>query len=143
VAGDYPWLDPNVQRWLLTHDEQCAAGTLQTEIRALPVVVWHPPVNWPAAPHSTVVMLSQREGTAIVTLRAPAARPDAPVRVRLSTDTVTQTLELTSADWQTVRVPLIPNWRFWLRQSHLLTVADQPAAGRIEVADIRLLPAAG
>ncbi len=142
AATDYPWLDPDVRRWLLTQAQQCAAGTLQSEIRALPVVVWHPPVDWPAAPHATVALLSQRTGTAVVTLRAPAARPDAPVGVRLSTDTVTQQLDLTSAEWQTARVPLVPNWRFWLRQSHLLWIVGPRAADRIEVAGIRLLPAA-
>jgi hypothetical protein len=107
----------------------------------LPVVVWHPPVNWPMAPHSTVAMLSQREGSAAVTLRAATATPDAPVRVRLSTDESVQTLELTSNDWRTVQVPLVSSWRFWLRQSHLLTVADQPLSGLVEVGTITLLPA--
>ena len=129
------WVVPHeIQQWLRRKADACRSGTLVPLPDGIVAATWAfgleqdetgRPFQWTSEHAQLLVARSMR--AVPLEVRRTNATDQAPATVRLASGGSTETITLTSPDWQTVTVPVRATIGSWLRKMHRVDIDVSPA----------------
>jgi hypothetical protein len=147
VLNDWPQVPAHVRAWLAAKPAACGRGE-DPRLSSIDIAAWIVDDRSHTLAHASVdggsgtrvVALIAQHATAFA-LDVRAAPGGGPVQIQITTNGTTAPAVTAGEEWQTVSVPMSPNWRTRLRAMHRvdLTVPGDHGGAQFEVRGLRAI----
>jgi hypothetical protein len=133
LAVEWSVVPPEIRDWLRAKPAACANGSVTPLASALPAATWSSggapddhgrPVQWTS--ETATILFRRNTARVVLAIRRPDASPAHPVIVIIHGPVASETLMLTTSDWQERTISVPDGWRDWLRGMDRVDIEASP-----------------